>query len=60
VDVTGTVTNLSFVNTTSAINIGRDPSGQYFNGGLDEVAVYGYALSPARVLAHYLAGTTSG
>jgi hypothetical protein len=57
VDVTGTVTNLSFVNTTSAINIGRDPSGQYFNGGLDEVAVYGYALSPARVLAHYVAGT---
>lgn len=30
-----------------------------FVGTLDEVAVYGYALSPAQVAAHYQAGLTS-
>jgi hypothetical protein len=30
-----------------------------YRGGLDEMAVYGGALSPARVLAHYQAGTNS-
>jgi len=33
-----------------------DLSGQYFGGALDEGAIYGHALAPARVLAHYHAG----
>jgi hypothetical protein len=33
----------------------RDYTGYY--GGLDEVAIYNYALSPAQVQAHYAAGT---
>jgi hypothetical protein len=43
---------------TSGITIGRDGSNPdfYFLGTLDEVALYGAALSPARVLAHYEAG----
>lgn len=31
---------------------------RYFNGGVDEAAVYPQALSPARIAAHYRAGTT--
>lgn len=34
------------------------PNGSYFVGGLDELAVYGTALSAARVSAHYTAATT--
>jgi hypothetical protein len=39
------------------LNIGRDPAfpAQYFNGRIDEVAVYPTALSAARVAAHYAA-----
>ncbi|HEY1381893.1 MAG TPA: LamG-like jellyroll fold domain-containing protein, partial [Gemmataceae bacterium] len=33
-----------------------DPTGNYFNGDMDEVAVYGRALSPAEVQSHYSAG----
>ena len=42
----------------SDLIIGRDdPSaGRFFNGTLDEVAVYSIALSPADVLVHYNAG----
>jgi hypothetical protein len=29
----------------------------FFNGALDEVAVYNHALSAAQVLAHYTKGT---
>ena len=36
-------------------NVGFTP----FNGGVDEVAIYGYALSPTQVAAHYAAGTNS-
>ena len=34
-----------------------DNMSEYFNGTIDEVSVYSTALSPARVLAHYNAGT---
>lgn len=54
VDVTGTVTNATVLNNTSALTLGG-PSGLAYNGGLDECALYGVALSPARVLAHYRA-----
>jgi len=30
-----------------------------FNGVVDEAAIYNYALSPAKVLAHYQAGTVA-
>jgi hypothetical protein len=57
VDSTGAVVNATLADTTSALNIGRDVAfpAQYFNGRIDEVAVYPTALSAARVAAHYAA-----
>ncbi len=57
VDVTaGTL--VQFPNTGVATRIGRSLNGgSFFSGTLDEVAVYDSALSAARVLAHYNAGT---
>ncbi len=45
--------------TPYAINIGRNPAytGDYFPGSLDEIALYNKALTAARILAHYNAGT---
>jgi hypothetical protein len=43
---------------TSTINIGGSPgTGTYLTGALDEVAIYGYALSPAQVRARFQAGS---
>ena len=43
---------------TLALNVGRESANNYFFGGsLDEVAVYGTALSAARIQQHYAAGT---
>ena len=43
----------------AALTIGSRASGvlDYFAGGIDEVAIYEQALSPARVAAHYKVGT---
>lgn len=38
----------------------RSTDGQFFKGGVDEPAIYDYALSPARILAHYNAGIAAG
>ncbi len=52
------------VGNTSDQGIGKttafDPTGEgtYFYGDLDEVAVYGYALSPGQVAQHYGAATS--
>ena len=43
-------TNISF-GATSNFTV------EWFNGGLDEPAIYTHALAPARVLAHYHAGS---
>jgi hypothetical protein len=51
-----------FANNGSAdLVIGQGPATGYlpFDGGVDEVALYTYALSPAQVLAHYQLGTNS-
>src|SRR5690606_3820570 len=34
------------------------PSNAFFNGDIDEVAMYRTALSPARIAAHYAAGSS--
>ena len=55
----GTSTNArTMVFASKACAIGRygDFGGAYFNGNIDEVAVYKSALSAARILAHYEAG----
>jgi Concanavalin A-like lectin/glucanases superfamily/Domain of unknown function (DUF1929)/Kelch motif len=57
VDRTAAATNTTLGSNATALNIGRASTGSaYASGDIDEVAVYGTALSPARVLAHYQAG----
>ena len=42
--------------STSELNLGWLDGGFYFDGTLDEVAIYGRALSDAEVVQHYYAG----
>lgn len=54
VDVTGTVTNATCVDSAALLALGNEiGSGFNYNGFLDEVAIYPTALSQARVQAHY-------
>src|SRR5260370_16754000 len=47
--------------TSSALVLGRDTGGTgYFNGRLDEVAVYGTALTAGRLLSHYESSALGG
>ncbi len=46
-----TLPALGFDTSDSALNIGRSPSGEYFAGRIDEVAVYNRALSAEEVQA---------
>ena len=60
--VSGTPTNISAQSATNLTNtsplyIGRREAGNYFDGSLDEVAIYkGVALSAAQVQKHYQLG----
>jgi len=47
--------------TTADVRIGRSASSStlFFNGIIDEIAIYSGALSATRILAHYNAGTTA-
>ncbi len=56
VDNTGTVTNATLSNTADALTLGKFGSGLFFNGRLDEVAIYNTVLSGAIVLDHYNRG----
>jgi hypothetical protein len=58
VDVTGVVTDAACVSTATALQIGRYYNNAfYWNGKLQEIAVYNYALSSKRVAQHYAIGT---
>jgi large repetitive protein len=57
VDVTGTVSQQTIVNTSNPLNIGRDLSGSwYVDGSIVDAAVYPRALTAAQVAAHYTKG----
>lgn len=59
VDRTGTVTNQTCANTATDLYVGRlSAGGEFFNGIIDEPAVYATALSSARVSAHFSAAAT--
>jgi hypothetical protein len=66
VDVTGTVTNATIATLTTTALIGARhiaTPDEFFNGSIDEVALYPTALSAAKVLFHYQLGVgtvTSG
>ena len=45
--------------TAAPFNVGTRNNNSYFQGAVGKVAVYGYALSAARIAAHYAAMTTA-
>jgi RHS repeat-associated protein len=51
-----TTTDTTALADTNAVNIGAGPTTGFFNGRLDEVALYNKALTVARILAHYRLG----
>jgi hypothetical protein len=54
VDRTGTVVNRTLVDTATALNIGRNVSGgEFFNGALDEVALYDLRLTADESTSNY-------
>src|SRR5262249_7066542 len=58
VDVSGVITDQTIQDTTSVLNIGRSTassSPEYYEGALDEVAIYPVALTAAQVAAHFSA-----
>src|SRR5947209_4933502 len=55
-DVTGTVSNRTLSNSTSALLLGSASGSSYFKGTLDETALYNVALSANQVTNHYLLG----
>jgi hypothetical protein len=61
VDVTGTVDNSTYADTTDALFIGGYDAGsnQFLDGWLDEVAIYDAALSASRVAAHFAAAQST-
>lgn len=59
-DVTGSVTNSTISNTTDPVMLGNTSSGGFFDGTIDEAAIYDYALTPAEVAEHYATGIDDG
>ena len=61
VDVTSVGAAVTFTSSSAPLRLGAYgnlPSGSFFGGSLDEVALYSKVLSPAQVAAHYAAATT--
>ncbi len=62
VDVTGAVTNSTLVNPTVPTRVGSDTTagsvtGDLMNGSIGQAAIYGTALSAARIAAHFAAAS---
>jgi hypothetical protein len=58
VDRTGPITNFTFASNSTPLVIGRGQTASgYFNGSIDEVAVYGTPLTAQQVQTHYKAAT---
>jgi hypothetical protein len=61
IDRTGTVTNQTLVNTTSALILGaKNGTSEFLAATIDEFAVYNAALPVATVLDHHKAGAGTG
>jgi hypothetical protein len=58
-DVTGSVTQRTMANNTLPLSIGQSSGTSYWNGTLDEVALYNAALSSSQVKAHHDAGAVT-
>src|SRR5947209_11665964 len=55
-DVTGSVSNQTLPDNTQPLAIGQSLSSAYFNGGIDEVALYKGALTASQLQSHYSLG----
>src|SRR5918912_140402 len=58
-DVTGTVTNRTMANNPLALSLGQSSGGSFWNGTLDEVALYRAALTASQVKSHYDTGAVT-
>jgi len=58
-DVTGPITNQTMSDNTQPLVIGQSSGGAFYQGELDEVAVYAGALPAATVSQHYSVGSTA-
>jgi len=56
IDRTGTVTNQTISDTSDTLEIGNS-NGGFFEGSVDEAAIYDYALTSGQVRAHYHLGS---
>lgn len=57
VDRSGSVTDRTCASTSTNLNIGRkSDASEYYDGKIDDVAVYAYALTEDQIVGHYLAG----
>ena len=56
-DVTGTVANQTMENNTEPLAIGQSSNNAYFNGSIDEVALYNQVLTPTQITTHYNTAT---
>ncbi len=57
VESASSISTITLTPNAAALNVARDSGNAYiFGGSLDEIAVYGTALSRARISAHYTAG----
>jgi RHS repeat-associated protein len=56
---TGSTVGLTtLASNTGTLDVGHAGTGNYFGGSLDELAIYGSALTAAAVATHYAQGTT--
>ena len=58
-DVTGPVSNQTMADNTQPLAIGQSTGVAYFNGDIDEVALYRSVLSPSQISSHYGLATSS-
>jgi hypothetical protein len=60
-DVSGTTTDSTFTNNASVLGVGANFAGtaEWWNGKLDEYALYKSVLSAAQVYKHYRSGTSA-
>ena len=56
-DVTGPVANQTMENNNEPMEIGQSSNNAYFNGSIDEAALYNQALPPAQIEQHYTTTT---
>jgi hypothetical protein len=55
-DVTGTPSNQTMADNAQPLSIGQSANASFYNGDIDEVAVYALPLTATQVADHYAAG----